>query len=90
MPDATGAADMAMRPGQIGHPCSNQTSKSFSLESSRVLLLPTTGFVAVSSVSELQPTPAITISVVRLPERRRQEMMVMAALRRLDALLLVR
>jgi hypothetical protein len=35
------------------------------------------------------PPLAITISV-RLPERRRQEMMVMAALRRLDALQLVR
>jgi hypothetical protein len=33
---------------------------------------------------------AITISVVRLPERRRQEMMVMTALRRLDVLRLVR
>jgi hypothetical protein len=42
------------------------------------------------AVSELQRTPAITISVVRLPERRRQEMMVMAAVRRLDALQLVR
>jgi hypothetical protein len=39
---------------------------------------------------ELPRTPAITISVVRLPERRRQEMMVIAALRRLDALQLVR
>jgi hypothetical protein len=39
---------------------------------------------------ELQRTPAITISVVRLPERRRQEMMVIAALRRLDVLQLVR
>jgi hypothetical protein len=39
---------------------------------------------------ELQRTPAITISVVGLPERRRQEMMVMAALRRLDVLQLDR
>jgi hypothetical protein len=41
--------------------------------------------VALEAV-ELQPTPAITISVMRLPETRRQEMMVMAAVRRLDAL----
>jgi hypothetical protein len=41
--------------------------------------------VALEAV-ELQRTPAITISVVRLPERRRQEMMVMVAVRRLDVL----
>jgi len=45
--------------------------------------------VALEAV-ELQRTPAITISVVRLPERRRQEMMVVAAVRRLDVLQLVR
>jgi hypothetical protein len=45
--------------------------------------------VALEAV-ELQRTTAITISVVRLPERKRPEMMVMAALRRLDALQLVR
>jgi hypothetical protein len=45
--------------------------------------------VALEAV-ELQRTPAITISVVRLPERRRQEMMVMGAVRRLGALQRVR
>jgi hypothetical protein len=41
--------------------------------------------VALEAV-ELHRTPAITISVVRLPERRQQEMMVMVAVRRLDVL----
>jgi hypothetical protein len=48
------------------------------------------GIFSLTSYRCQPRTPAITISVVRLPERRRKGMMVMAALRRLDALQLVR
>ena len=44
----------------------------------------------ISQHGNCNARPAVTISVVRLPERRGQEMMVIAALRRLDVLQLVR